>query len=118
MNSHQIDDRENADPDDVECMPEEIETDQSMDDLPAKSFYENLGHHRGQPDAAERDVQAMQSDQPIEGSKHCAALRREAAIGELDEFPQFKKNEYQSQQACQKQKDERPQPVACIRRRK
>src|SRR4051794_2905902 len=76
----QIDDREDADPDDVQRVPEEIEADQPVNDLAAETFDLHLRHHGGEPHPADRHVQAVQTYQAEKRREHSAPLWREAAL--------------------------------------
>src|SRR5215475_252764 len=74
-NSHQINDREQPDPDDVERVPEQGEAPQPALHVAAEAFDGDLRHHYRQPDQAGGDVQAVAADQGKEGGQERAALR-------------------------------------------
>ena len=74
-NSHQIDDREQPDPDDVERVPEQGKAEQAALHAGAKSLDCDLRHHHGQPDQSGGDVQPVAADQGEECGQKGAALR-------------------------------------------
>src|ERR1700689_228490 len=73
--SHQIDDREEPDPDYVERVPEQSKAQQASHDGRAKVFDDNLRHHHGQPNQTRRDMKPMTSDKGEEGREKSTALR-------------------------------------------
>src|SRR5437870_9880107 len=85
-NSHQIDDREQPNPDDVERVPEQGKAEQTAPHGGAKALDCDLRHHRRQPDQSGGDVQPVAPDKGEERGKKRAALRRGTAgdhVGEL-----------------------------------
>ena len=87
--SHQIDDREERDPDDVERVPEQGEAQDAAQDVGAESLGEDLRHHRQQPEQAGRDMQAVAADQREEGRQEGAARRPGAARDQAGELAQL-----------------------------
>ena len=62
--THQIDDREYRNPDDVEGVPEQIETEQAMQDRRPEALDINLRHHRAEPQKPDAHMQAVTPTRP------------------------------------------------------
>src|SRR5713226_3326015 len=73
--SHQIDDREQRDPDDVERVPEEGKTKETPLDRGTKALNGDLGHHHSEPDQTAGDMEAVAADEREERRQKCVALR-------------------------------------------
>src|SRR6267142_3776365 len=84
--SHQINHGENADPNDVERVPEQGEAEQAVLYAGDESHHRRLDHHHHKPDQSEGDVQPVAADKREEGGKKSAALRRRAASDHVGEF--------------------------------
>src|ERR1700704_4257662 len=73
--SHQIDDCEQPNPDDVEGVPEQGEAEQAALDGGAKALDFDLRHHHCQPDQSGGNVQPVAADKGEECGQERAALR-------------------------------------------
>ncbi len=98
--SHQIDDREDADPDDVQGVPEQVEADQPVDDLPAGIPSPEPAPSWSQPQPANGDVQPVAA-RPGRRRRVRKPLRcgRVAARGQADELLQLQADEDEAEQA-------------------
>src|ERR1700722_1405268 len=85
-NSHKINHGENADPNNVERVPEQGEAEQTMLHTCDKSHHRHLHHHHHEPDQSEGDVHPVAADKREEGGQKGAALRRRAASDHIGEF--------------------------------
>src|ERR1700761_5281189 len=63
---HQVDERKNANPDNVQGVPEQAETGEPAQYVLAESLRPDLRHHRAQPQHPDRHMQSMASDQSEE----------------------------------------------------
>src|ERR1700704_5575434 len=61
--SHQIHERQQRHPDDVERMPEQAETQKAPKHEIARALYGRLRHHEGEPEQACGDMRTVQTDQ-------------------------------------------------------
>src|SRR6202521_216430 len=61
-NSHQVDDREERHPDDVQRMPEERKTLETSCHAGPEALDGDLGHHHGEPYQPGGDMQSMAAD--------------------------------------------------------
>src|SRR5258705_11700759 len=84
--SYQINHGENADPNDVERVPEQGEAEQAVLYAGDESHHRHLNHHHHEPDQSEGDVQPVAADKGEEGGKKSAALRRRAVSVHVGEF--------------------------------
>src|SRR5580692_1932876 len=94
-----IDVGEDADPDDVESMPEQAETHPAPQDVGPEALGPELRHHGAKPEQTDRDVQAVATDQREEGGQKGATLRASAFSQHLDELVSFQKKEADAEQA-------------------
>ena len=86
QHSHQVDEGEDADPDDVQEVPEHRQAHQAARVLGRQAVLAHLDHQRDQPDDAEGDVQAVRADQREEGGQEGAALRAGAFVDQVREL--------------------------------
>src|SRR3954469_20384027 len=92
-NSHQIDDREQRDPDDVEGVPEQRKADEATLDIGAKALDGDLHHHHSQPEQTGSDMQPVAADEREEGGQKRAALRGRALRDHVGELAQLENKE-------------------------
>ena len=91
--SHQIDDREQRHPDDVERVPEQVEAEQPAQNVGAEALDEDLRHHRAQPQEPGADMQAVAADHGEEGRQEGAALRARACADQAGEIVRLQQQE-------------------------
>mmetsp|Transcript_33954 Transcript_33954/g.61689 ORF Transcript_33954/g.61689 Transcript_33954/m.61689 type:complete len:276 (+) Transcript_33954:659-1486(+) len=108
--SHQVDEAEDADPDDVQEMPEHRQADQPAPVGGDQSQAVHLQHQHHQPDDAERDVQPVRAHQREERRQEGAALRPGALLDQVDEFVEFDGQEAGAEQPG----DGQPGEHACL----
>src|SRR5678816_3344346 len=85
----QVDKGEDADPDDVEEMPEHAETHQPAFVRNDEAMLADLHQHDEDPDDAGRDVQAMHANQREESGQEAAALRGRAFSDQAAKLVKF-----------------------------
>src|SRR4051794_9470654 len=73
--SHQIDNREQPYPNNVERMPEQRKAEQTPFHGRVKALDCDLGHHHRQPDQPGDDMQPVTADEREEGGEESATLR-------------------------------------------
>src|SRR5262245_45550891 len=88
-----IDDREDADPDDVEEMPEQAETSHAGDPRRGQPLDHDLAHHDEDEEEAEAHVQAMGADQREERRQEAAAVRTGAGLNQAVKLPDLQPDE-------------------------
>src|SRR3984893_13158906 len=91
--SHQINNREQPNPDDVERVPEQGKAEQAALHAGAKVADRDLDHHHDEPDQPDRDVQSVTADKGKEGRQKGAALRGRAACDHAGELVQLETEE-------------------------
>src|SRR6266852_2969754 len=100
--SHQIDDREYPDPNDVECVPEQRKALEAAHYVGTEPLGGDLCHHHHEPDQAGGDMQPMAADEREERGKKRAALRGRARDDHARELVELKAEETQAEREGRK----------------
>src|SRR6266567_7708268 len=95
--SHQIDDCEYADPNDVERVPEQRKALQAAHYVGTETLDDDLRHHHHEPGQAGGDMQPMAADEREEGGKKRAALRGRARGHHARELVELEAEETQAE---------------------
>src|SRR6266478_3228271 len=95
--SHQIDDCEYADPNDVERVPEQRKALEAAHYVGTETHGGDLRHHHQEPDQACADMQPMAANERKERGKKCAALRGRARGDHARELVELEAEETQAE---------------------
>src|SRR6202451_3023936 len=115
--SHQINEAEDGDPDDVECVPEQTEAQKSVADALAKTLRPELRHHGAEPQEPGRDMQAVAAHEGKERRQKRTSGGPCAACDETCEFVDLEQNKDESQKAGEEEGDLRPFLAALLYRK-